>query len=172
MPVTANRGGHDEDRRREATIRRLFRLGLYLKAADSIAELAGSAMLYFVSNDAILRLARAMTHRELLEDPNDVIANYLLHSAERFSIDQRSAASFFLFTHGAVKLFLVIMVLQGRAWAYPVFMVALALLITYQCYQLSHALSLWLAALTVLDVIVLWLTWHEYRVQRRDRFGQ
>jgi len=158
-----------EERSREATIRRLFRLGLYLKAADSIMELAGSAMLLLVSNDAILRLARAITRHELLEDPNDVIANYLLHSAERFSIDQKSAASFFLFSHGTVKLFLVVMVLQERAWAYPVFIVALGLLITYQCYQLSLVFSLWLAALTVLDVVVLWLTWHEYRVQRRDR---
>jgi uncharacterized membrane protein len=158
-----------EDSSREATLRRLFRIGLYLKAADSLLELAGSAMLFLVSNDVILRLARAVTRRELLEDPNDVIANFLLRSAERFSIDQKSAASFFLFSHGAVKLFLVIMVLQERAWAYPVFMVALGLLITYQCYQLSHVFSLWLAALTVLDVIVLWLTWHEYRVHRRGR---
>ena len=156
---------------REARIRRLFRLGLFLKAADSIAELVGSVVVHLVSNESIVQLARALTRRELLEDPNDVVANFLLHSAEAFSIDQQSAASIFLFTHGAVKLFLVVMVLQNRRWAYPVFMVALVLLITYQCYQLSLVFSLWLAALTVLDVVVLWLTWHEYRLQRRDWFA-
>lgn len=160
-----------DDKSREATIRSLFRIGLYLKAADSLMELVGSAMLFWVSNDVILRLARAITRHELLEDPNDVIANFLLSSAEKFSIDQKSAASFFLFSHGAVKLFLVVMVLQERNWAYPVFMAALGLLVTYQCYQLSHVFSLWLAALTVLDVVVLWLTWHEYGVHRRDRSG-
>jgi uncharacterized membrane protein len=158
-----------EDKSREATIRRLFRLSLFLKAADSIAEVIGSLVLFAASNEAILRLTRAITRRELLEDPNDVLANFLMHSAHAFSLSQKSAASIFLLSHGAVKLFLVVMVLRERPWAYPVFMVALGLLISYQSYQLSLGFSLWLAVLTVLDAVVLWLTWHEYRLQRRHR---
>jgi uncharacterized membrane protein len=42
----------------------------------------------------------------------------------------------------------------------------IAALITYQSYRLLHGLSIGLAALTVLDAVVLLLTWHEYRVVR------
>jgi uncharacterized membrane protein len=152
---------------REATIRRVFRLSLFLKAAHSVLELFGGLALYAVSNDVILRLTRAITSHELLEDPNDIVANFLLRSAETFSIDQKSAASIYLLSHGAVKLFLVIMVLKDHPWAYPVFMLALALLISYQSYQLTLGISVWLAVLTVFDIVVLWLTWHEYRLHRR-----
>jgi uncharacterized membrane protein len=151
---------------REATIRRVFRFSLFLKAAHSVLELIGGLALYVASNDAILRLARALTHNELLEDPKDLVANFLLGTAQSLSLDQKSAASIYLLSHGAIKLFLVVMVLRERPWAYPTFMIALALLITYQSYQMSLGFSVWLAALTVFDVVVLWLTWHEYRLHR------
>ena len=48
-------------------------------------------------------------------------------------------------------------------WAYPAFIIALAALITYHSYRLLHGVSIGLAALTVLDAVVLVLTWHEYR---------
>jgi uncharacterized membrane protein len=171
MRALWNKAAVTENKSREATIRRLFRFSLLLKAADSLAEVVGSVVLYLVSNETILRLTRAITRRELLEDPNDVVANFLMRSAEALSLGQKSAASFFLFSHGAVKLFLVIMVLRDRPWAYPVFMLALGLLIAYQSYQLSLGFSPWLAVLTVLDVVVLWLTWHEFRLQRRHGFA-
>ena len=151
---------------REALIARLFRAGLWLKALHSVAELASAAALYLVSGPAIVALARALTHHELLEDPNDMIARFLLQSAESLSVDRQSAAALFLASHGAVKLFLVVMVLREHRWAYPLFMLALALLIAYQSYQLVLGWSPWLAGLTVLDLAVLWLTWHEYRLHR------
>jgi uncharacterized membrane protein len=89
-----------------------------------------------------------------------------LKTAQSLSIGQKSAASIYLLSHGAVKLFLVVMVLRERSWAYPAFMIALALLITYQSYQLALAFSPWLAALTLFDFAILWMTWHEYRFHR------
>ena len=156
-----------ENARREAAIRRIFRVSLFLKAADSVLEIVGSVLLYIATNAEILWLARLATQSELSEDPNDFVANFILRSAQSFSLDQKSAASIYLLSHGAIKLFLVVMVLRERPWAYPAFMVALVLLIAYQSFQLTLGLSIWLLALTIFDAVVLWLTWHEYRLQRR-----
>jgi Predicted membrane protein (DUF2127) len=76
----------------------------------------------------------------LLQDPRDAIANYILRSAQSLSIDQKSAAAFFLFSHGIVKLFLIVAVLRNKPWAYPAFMTALGLPISYQSYKLLHVL--------------------------------
>jgi uncharacterized membrane protein len=154
---------------RELAIRRIFRVSLLLKAAHSVLELVGGVALYVASNDAILRLTRLVTSNELLEDPNDLVANFLLKTAESLSLDQKSAASIYLFSHGAIKLFLVVMVLRDRPWAYPLFMIALVFLIAYQSYQLTLGFSPWLAVLTAFDVVVLWLTWHEYRLNRASQ---
>ncbi len=154
--------------RREATIRRVFRISLILKAIDSVIEAAAGLALYLVPTAAIVAIAGWLTHNELLEDPRDFLANYLLHSAAALSVPQKTAAALYLFSHGAIKLFLVVMVLRDRAaWAYPAFMVALMLLIAYQSYQIMLAFSLWLAVLTVFDAVVLVLTWHEYKLHRR-----
>ena len=92
----------------------------------------------------------------------------VMHSAQALSVSQKAAAAIYLISHGAIKLFLVIMVLRDRAaWAYPAFMIALVLLIAYQSYQIALAFSLWLAVLTVFDAAVLVLTWHEYKLHRR-----
>ncbi len=153
---------------REVIIRRVFRIGLILKAIDSVIEMAGGAALYLIPSGLIVGLANWLTRSELLEDPRDFLANMIMHSAQALSVPQKSAAAMYLFSHGAIKLFLVVMVLRDRAaWAYPAFMVALVLLIAYQSYQIALAFSLWLAALTVLDVVVLVLTWHEYGLHRR-----
>jgi uncharacterized membrane protein len=51
--------------------------------------------------------------------------------------------------------------------AYPASLVALALFIAYQIYRFSYTQSAGLIALTVFDVIVMGLIWHEYRLVRR-----
>jgi uncharacterized membrane protein len=151
----------------ERRVRILFRWSLWLKALLSLMEILGGLVLEFVSNATILGLARTLTRNELLQDPNDWIANFLLNQAHRFSLNQQSFAAFFLLSHGAVKLVLVAGVLAGIGWAYPAFMIALVLLIGYQGYRLIFlGFSLWLSWLTVLDIVILILTWHEYRLHR------
>ncbi len=157
---------------REATIRRVFRISLILKAIDSVIEMAGGAVLYLIPSGLIVALANWLTHSELLEDPRDFLANMIMHSAQALSVPQKAAAAIYLISHGAIKLFLVIMVLRDKAaWAYPAFMIALVLLIAYQSYQISLAFSLWLAVLTVFDAAVLVLTWHEYKLHRKVKAG-
>jgi uncharacterized membrane protein len=149
----------------EREIGRVFRVSLIAKAALSLVEIVSGLALYFASGDGILRLARRLTSHALLEHPHDIVAGFILRSAETLSIDRKSAAALYLFSHGAIKLFLVVMVLRGKLWAYPLFIIALSLLIAYQTYRLTLGFSPWLFGLTVFDLFVLWLTWHEYRRQ-------
>jgi uncharacterized membrane protein len=155
-----------DGRRLEAIISRVFRYSLILKAVHSAVELIAGVMLHVTSSDSIVRVARALTRHELLEHPNDLVAKAVLRAAESLSIDQKAAATIYLLSHGVVEFFLVVMILRNRIWAYPVYMVALGLLILYQCYQLT--LDFWplLALLTLWDVVVVGLTWHELRVRR------
>jgi len=154
------------DSPREANLRRLFHIGLWLKAAHSVVEIVGGLLLYFVSDRAILRIAHEIADRDLLDNPHDAIAGFIIHSAEQLAVGARSAAALYLLSHGVIKLFLVVMVLRGHRWAYPAFMAALSLLIAYQTYRIALTGSPWLIALTLFDLIVLWLTWHEWRLQR------
>lgn len=155
-----------ERKRLEALLRRVFRYSLLLKAAHSVLELIAGVALYAASGDAILRAARALTRHELLEHPDDLVARTLLRAAESLAIEQKAAATVYLVSHGLAEVVLVVLILRNRIWAYPLYMVALSLLIVYQCYQLTLDFWLLLALLTLWDVVVVYLTWHEFRVQR------
>lgn len=64
---------------KERNIRRLFELTLLFKAADSVLEIAGGAVLLIAGRQSISGIAVFLTRGELLEDPNDRVANYILH---------------------------------------------------------------------------------------------
>ena len=79
----------------------------------------------------------------------------------------KSFATFYLLSHGIVKLFLVAGLLRNKAWAYPASLAVLGLFIAYQLYRLTFAFSIALVLLTVFDFVVIWLIWHEYRLVLR-----
>ena len=79
----------------------------------------------------------------------------------------------YLVTHGVIKIVLVVNLLRNRLWAYPAAIVVFILFGLYQTYYLLLGYSFWLLALTILDVIIIVLTWHEYRYRlRHHSFAQ
>jgi len=59
--------------------------------------------------------------------------------------------------------------LRGKLWYYPVSLVVFSLFIVYQLYRYSYTQSIWLLFITAVDIVVIVLTWHEYRFLQRSR---
>jgi uncharacterized membrane protein len=74
-----------------------------------------------------------------------------------------------LLSHGVIKVFLVESLLRGRLLAYPTAIVFFALFIVYQMYRYYLHPSSGMIALSILDLIVIVLTWLEYRQLKRGR---
>jgi len=151
----------------ERNIHRLFEISVLLKGAHAIIEIVSGAALYLISTDAILNLAKMATQDELIEDPKDFIATHLLGAAQHFSMESKSFYAFYLLSHGLIKLLLVVGLLRNQLWSYPASLVAMGLFIVYQLYRFSYTHSLGLIALTVFDLLVIALIWHEWRIVRR-----
>jgi uncharacterized membrane protein len=62
-----------------------FKIGLVLKGLDGILEIAGGILLLFLGPHAIEHIARTLTAHELSEDPHDLIARYILHTASHLT---------------------------------------------------------------------------------------
>jgi uncharacterized membrane protein len=149
------------------TLDRVFEIGIIGKGLNGIAELLGGLLLLFVTTDRIRHLARALTEGELSEDPHDLIARYLLHTADGLTGSAVIFGAAYLLLHGAVKVMLVIALLLNRLWAYPTMIIVLLIFIGYQLYRIALQPSVGLIALTVFDAAIVALTWREYRRQRR-----
>jgi uncharacterized membrane protein len=151
----------------EHSVHRAFQISVILKGIDAAIETLAGVALYFIGTDAITALVRRLTFHELTEDPNDFIASHLLHAAENFSVGSKTFYAFYLTSHGVLKLALVAGLLRGKLWSYPASLVVLGLFIVYQVYRFAFTHDPGLVALTVLDIVVIGLVWHEYRLVRR-----
>jgi uncharacterized membrane protein len=147
---------------------RAFVVGIVLKGLDGVLEMAGGLLLLVITPSTIDRIVRALTQHELSEDPHDFVATRLLHYAGSLSGSSVRFGAAYLLSHGVVKVVLVAALLRNKLWAYPWMIVFLLAFIGYQLYRLTFAPSFGLVALTVFDAIVTWLTYREYRKQRRS----
>ena len=151
----------------ERRIHQIFEVSVLLKGAHALIECIGGLVLAFVSTSAITSLVNALTQEELIEDPNDFVGTHLLSLAQNFTVSTQHFYAFYLLSHGVIKVFLVIGLLRNKLWAYPVSLVVLGLFIVYQLYRFSYTHGFGLIALTVFDVIVMGLIWHEFRLVSR-----
>ena len=144
-----------------------FRTTLYLKCIGALGDIVNGIFIWFVSKAFIITFVLNLLHNELSDDPKDVIANFIVNTAESFSVSSQYFLGVYLFLHGIIKLFLVINLFRRKIWAYPVSIVVFTLLIFYQIYEYSFTHSIWLLAFTILDIIVVLLTGHEYGVLKK-----
>lgn len=140
-----------------------FKIGLLLKGIDSILEIIGGILLIFMNKYRMNRIIVLLTQHELLEDPKDVIANYMIRLGSRFSISSQHFGVLYLMSHGLIKLVLVILLWQKKIWAYFLTIISLILFVFYQVYRYTITHSVWLMALTVFDIIMIILTIIEYK---------
>jgi uncharacterized membrane protein len=111
-----------------------------------------------------------LTAHELSEDPHDLIARYLLHTASHLTTSTTLFGAIYLLSHGGAKIVLVVLVLRDKLWAYPWLIALLLAFIAYQLYRITAVhFSVGLAALTVFDAVLVWLTWREYQAKRAAR---
>lgn len=150
----------------ERRIHQVFELSVLLKGAHAIAECVGGVALALTTNHAIRRLVTRITQSELIEDKRDFVANHLVTWAQGFSIQTQHFYAWYLLSHGVVKLALVAGLLMRNLWAYLSAIVIFGLFIAYQLYRYSHTHGAGLLLLTALDLIVVGLTWHEYRLMQ------
>ncbi len=152
---------------KERQIHRIFLASVLLKGAHAILECVGGILLFLVSTSTITNVVNAITQEELVEDPRDFFATHLLEWTQSFSLETKHFYAFYLLSHGIVKLLLVIGLLRNKLWSYPASLVVLGLFIVYQVYRYSYTHGVGLILLTALDVVVIGLIWHEYRLVRK-----
>ncbi len=139
-----------------------FITGVVLKGVDAVLQILCGVSLFLISPQSLNRWVLSLIGHDLSE-------GYLAHWALGWSAASHHFAAFYLFSHGAVKLFIVAVLLKGKIWAYHTGILVFLIFIVYQIYRYSYTRSPWLIVLSVLDVAVICLTWEEYKRVKRIR---
>lgn len=155
----------------EKNIHKVFVISLILKGLNSLLEIVGGILFLFTGS--VTAILSFLIRGELIEDPTDFLATHIQHVLPYFSTHGQLYASFYLLSHGIIKIILVVSLLRNKLWAYPATIVTLFLFVAYQLYRLSYGFSLILILLTLFDGLIIYLTWHEYKVMKtHPRFSK
>lgn len=157
------------DFRSGSLLDRSFRVSITIKGLHALLETIGGIALLAIDPQTLNRWMLTLLHHELSEDPQDFVATHLLHTSQSFAVGGNHFASWYLLSHGAVKLLLVVELFRNKLWAYPFMIMMLAVFVFYQVYRFALTHSLIMILLTLVDLLVILLTWLEYRKQRSLR---
>ena len=145
-----------------------FEISIALKGAGALLEVVLGILLLYT--DKIVDLVLHLVNNELIDDPNAFFATHV--RSLLMSSHTNSSATFgalYLLSHGVVKLVLVAGLLRGKLWAYPASLAVFSLFILYQLVRFTHTHSLWLLALTVFDIFIMWLIYIEYQAVKHHK---
>jgi len=146
-----------------------FEVGVILKGLNGLLELVGGALLLAFPPSAIEKFIVGLTNNELSKDPHDVIATHLRQAAHSLSANDQLFAAIYLLSHGIIKAVLVYALIRDKLWAFPIAIGIFSAFGVYQMYRYFITPSGWLIALTVLDVIVILLSWFEWHRVRNNK---
>ena len=152
----------------ERALHDLFEVGVILKAVNAAAELLLGFLLLFVNVGGIIQ---SLAADALVEDPDNFLAHQLKTLATTLSPEAQFISALYLLSHGLIKAFLVAGLLRDKLWAYPASLAVLALFIAYQTITYLRTYSIPLLLLTLFDLVLIWLIYHEYQHHARKIRG-
>ncbi len=140
-----------------------FEVGIIAKATFATVETLTGLGIFFVNAAWVRTVARWLTAGELGEDPGDWLSGWIMAGAQAFSVSTQHFWASYLVSHGLVKLAAVGALIAGFRWAYPVSIAVLFGFILWQMQKWAATGSLLMLGLSVFDVFVILLIWHEYQ---------
>lgn len=149
-------------------LHKIFRISILLKGIDSLLEIIGGFLLFLVSPRLIDNFVKLVFQHELIQDPNDLIGNLLINLSSNLSVGTQIFGAIYLLSHGIIKLALIIGLWERKLWTYIAAEIVFTIFIIYQIYRVTFTHSFYLILLTFLDIIIIILTWWEYKQLKKQ----
>jgi uncharacterized membrane protein len=151
----------------EKQYRKAFVVSLAIKAITAVTQVILGFVLLFTTK--VTEIIIFLTRNELIEDPTDFFA-VRVNDILPLTAHTQFVGALYLLVHGFIKVFLIWGLLKNKLWAYPASLVFIGIIVFYQFISLVPHHPVVLIILTLFDIGVAFLIWHEYRyLQRKGR---
>ena len=140
-----------------------FLMSMLAKGLLGLSQLLGGILLWLVPASNISKWVAGLARLELVEDPNDPMAQFVLRLATSTPITNENFYLIYLLIHGVLNLGLVLALVAGFKWAYPLSIAALVGFVLYQGYKITLGAGVVMIILSTIDIIVIWLIWREWQ---------
>lgn len=144
---------------------KVFETSVLIKAIYGFFEILGGILFLISGRKIIDNLAVFWIQHEILQDPQDLIANYFIKVSNDFSASTYFFASFYLIFHGSINILLAVALFKEKLWAFPTYIFLFGFFTIYQVYRYFHTRSLLLLFLIIFDIFIILIIFLEYRRQ-------
>jgi len=93
-------------------VHRVFTIGILAKGLNGVMEILAGGFLFLVPPATLSQVLLFLTRHELIEDPHDLLANYLVSVARQLSVNTQWFGAVYLLSHGVIKVGLVLALWQ------------------------------------------------------------
>ena len=142
-------------------LNRFLKLAIIIKGIDGILDVLTSIILFFYGSSFLVKIIPFLLRKELIEDPQDLVANYLFNSTQHILPNTKLFIIIYLAIHGLIKIGLALAIRSHNIKAYKITAIILAIFICYQFYRFSHTHSSFLLLVTLFDMTILYLIYNE-----------
>lgn len=142
---------------------RVFRATILIKGIYSIFQLIAGIVLLIVTSNEISSLVADIFKHELIHDPQDLIANFLINLANSVSYQVKTFIALYLIINSLIKIIILSYLWMKKLNAYPISIAVFILFIIYEIYSYVMHPSIIIIILIILDIIVIILTYLEYK---------
>lgn len=155
-----------ESLRTDHTIYEFFKWSILLKGLISLGEVIIGAVLLFIPEHYIISLVQS-AGVWLSGYADNPITLKVVAELGAFSAGSTLFVAFYLLSRGIVKCGLIWALLKNILWAYPVSLLFLGGLLIYQAYEIALKGSIFVIAISILDIIVMYFIWREWVIVKR-----
>lgn len=154
----------------ENMVHGLFEITMLAKGINGCFEILIGFSFFFFPRNSIHRIIETVTGYKIVRGSGHIAANYVIHLANNVSLSTQYFIATYFLAYGLVNIFLVVFLVRGKIWAYPVAIAFFTLFIFYQFYRFFLHHSDVLLLLTLFDICLVALTWLEYqRIKTKNR---
>ena len=144
----------------------IFESSLLIKSVLALFEIAAGLGLRLLPHPRLAEFAAWLSRNALIEPREGPVFSRLEAGLTNFSSASQNFYAYYLIGHGGIKLAVLLMLMRRIGFAYPLGIAVFLLFIAMQMHRWTLTQSPLLLALSVLDALVVWLTWREWRLSQ------
>jgi uncharacterized membrane protein len=149
-----------------------FRIAIILKGIDGAFEVLVGLFLLVLPLDSIQDALSGVAFYEVQPGRQAFIGNWLTALSDKLDVHLQVLAALYLLLQGGIKIVLVIALIKRKYFLYPWAIGFMVAFIFYLSYRIGYNHSILLAALTLFDCLVAYLTYLEWNRHREHKPAQ
>lgn len=154
------------ERSSEHTVYELFKWSILLKGLISVGEVLFGAVLLVIPETYIIALVQG-AGIWLSGYADNTITLKVVSELAAFSAGSALFVAVYLLSRGLIKCALIWALLKNILWAYPASLAVLGALLIYQGYEIMLKGSIFVIAISLFDLVVMYLIWREWSIVKR-----